>query len=122
MSKGMGYRIIFTLVCMFVFVSIATAHEVSILHRAKVGNGPELQQGTYRVEVVKNENSSQVRFYRGKSLVLEVPAKLVKTTTKQDPTHIHYDQTDGGYVITEIGLQGRQESLVFNEATPAKAE
>ena len=60
MSKRMGYRILSTLVCTLVFVSIAAAHEVSIGERARVGNGPELQPGTYRVEVVKNQDSAEV--------------------------------------------------------------
>ena len=55
MYKKMGYRILSTLVCTLVFVSIAAAHEVNITYRAKVGTGHQLDPGTYRVEVVKNQ-------------------------------------------------------------------
>jgi len=121
MSKRMGYRILSTLVCALVFVSIAAAHEVSITNRAKVGNGPELQPGTYRVEVVKNQDSAEVRFFKGGDLVATAPATLTQEAAKCAATEIHTEEADGGWVITKIRLQGSKESLVFKPDTP-KAE
>jgi hypothetical protein len=65
MFKRIESRTIAAAVCMFVFVSIAAAHEVRISDPAKVGPSSELQPGTYRVEVVKNQDSSEVHFYKG---------------------------------------------------------
>src|SRR5208282_6350653 len=113
MYKKMGYQILSALVCTLVFVSVAAAHEVRIPERAKVGNGPELQAGTYRVEVVKNQDSAEVRFFQDGDLVATAPATLTKETRKCDNTEIHSEQVDGGWVITKIWLDGSKESLVF---------
>lgn len=114
----MGYRILSTLVCTFVFVSIATAHEITIGQRGKVGNGQELEQGTYRVEVEKNENSAEVLFFQGEDLVAAAHATLTKEKVKSNHTEIHSEEVDGERVITKIWLQGWKESLVFKQDTP----
>ena len=121
MYKQMGYRILSTLVCTLVFVSIAAAHEVSITHQANIGNGPELQPGTYRVEVVKNQDSAEVHFFKGGDLVLQAPVRLTQEAAKCDSTEVHYEEVDGGQVITQIRLEGSKEGLVFKPAT-SKAE
>jgi ABC-type Fe3+/spermidine/putrescine transport system ATPase subunit len=113
-----GYRIISTLGCTFVFLSIATAHEITIAQRAKVGNDQELDQGTYRVEVEKNENSAEVLFFRGEDLVAAAHATLTKEEVKSTHTEVHSQQADGERVITKIWLQGWKESLVFKQDTP----
>jgi hypothetical protein len=121
MPKRMAYRILCTLVCTLVFISIAAAHEVRISERAKVGNGPELEQGTYRVEVEKNQDSAEVLFFQGGELIVTAPAILTKEAVKCDNTEIHSEEVDGERVITKIWLQGWKESLVFKQDTP-KAE
>jgi hypothetical protein len=115
MSKRMGYRILSTLVCTLVFMSIATAHDVSIRDRVKIGNGPELQPGAYRVEVEKNQDSAQVLFFQGEELVVTAPATLAKEAVKCKNTEIHSEVVDGGQVVTKIWLQGWKESLVFKQ-------
>jgi hypothetical protein len=114
----MRYRILSALVCTLVLVSIATAHEVSIMHQAKVGSGPELQPGTYRVEVVKNQDSAEVRFFQGRDLVATAPATLTKEAVKCNNTEVHSEQVDGGWLITKIRLAGSKEGLVFKQDTP----
>ncbi|MFZ0960585.1 MAG: hypothetical protein WAO35_06735 [Terriglobia bacterium] len=121
MSKNMACRILSGLACTLAFVSIAAAHEVTIGQRAKIGYGPELQPGTYRVEVVKNEDSAEVSFFNGGDLVVTVPATLKKESVKCNNTEVHSEEVDGGRVITKIWLQGWKESLVFMQDTP-KAE
>jgi hypothetical protein len=118
----MEYRILATVICTLVFVSIAAAHEVSITYRANVGNGPVLQPGTYRVEVIKNQDSAEVRFLQGGDLVATAPATLTEEAVKCNSTEVHSEEVDGGKVITKIWLQGSKESLVFNRAPSAKAE
>ena len=114
----MRCRILSTLVCTLVFVSIAAAHEVTIGQREKVGNGPELQPGTYQVEVEKNQDSAEVRFFQGGDLVLRVPGTLTKEAVKCNNTEVHSEEVDGGRVITKIWLQGWKESLAFKQDTP----
>ena len=121
MCKKMGYRILSTLVCALVFVAIAAAHEVRIPERAKVGNGPELQAGTYHVEVVKNQDSAEVRFFQDGDLVATASATLTKEGRKCESTEVHSEKVEGGWVVTKIWLEGWKESLVFKPDTP-KAE
>ena len=118
MSKTMGYRILSTLVCTLVFASITTAHEVTITRRAFLGDDTLLQPGTYRVEVVKNQDSTEVRFFQGGDFVATAPATLTKEAVKSNHTEVHYEEVDGGHVITKIRLQGSKEALVFKQDTP----
>jgi hypothetical protein len=113
MSKKMGFRILSTLVCTFIFVSIAAAHEVTLMDRSKIGNGPELQPGTYKVEVVNNQDSAEVRFFQRGNLVVTAPATLTSEAMKCRNTEVHSEEVDGGQVITKIWLEGSEESLVF---------
>jgi len=122
MSKRIGYRILPTLVCTLAFASIAVAHEVSIRYRAKVGNGSALQPGTYQVEVVKNQDSAEVLFYKEGDLWLRAPVTLSEETKKPEQTEVQYEELDNGKVITQIRLRGSKESLVFNQPPSAKAE
>lgn len=122
MCKKTRYRILPTLACALVFVSIAAAHEVTITDRARIGHGDVLQPGTYQVEVVKNQDSSEVLFYKGGDLQLRAPVTLEAETAKAPETEIHSEQLDDGKVITKIRLRGSKESLVFSPPSSAKAE
>jgi hypothetical protein len=117
MSMRMGYRILPTLVCTFVFVSIGTAHEIHIGQRAKIGNGQELEQGAYRVEVERNQHSAEVLFFQGEELVAAARATLTKEDVKCNHTEVHSEEVDGQRVITKIWLRGWKESLVFKQDT-----
>jgi hypothetical protein len=121
MSKKIGYRILSTMVFTLAIVSIAVAHEVIITKGAKIGNGPELQPGTYQVEIVKNQDSAEVSFFKGGDLVVKVPAKLTQENTKVHHTEVHYEEANGAQMITLIRLKGSKEGLVFKPDTP-KAE
>ncbi len=116
MFKRFVFRFLSALACTLVCMSIAAAHEVIIRDQAKLGNGPELRPGTYRIEVEKNQESAEVRFFQGKELVLTTPATLVQEAEKCDNTQVHSEDVDGGRVITKIWLQGSKDSLVFKQA------
>jgi hypothetical protein len=122
MFKRIESRIIALAICMFVFVAVATAHEVRITDPAKVGPGSDLQPGTYRVEVVKNQDSSEVHFYKGRDLWFRIPVTLAPENSKVQYTEVHYSPLNGGKVITQIRLEGSKESLIFNQTPSAKAE
>ncbi len=115
MVKRMGFWIFSTLACALIFVSIAVAHDVSFRDRMKVGNGPELQPGAYRIEVEKNGDSADVRFFQAGDLVVTASARLSKESSKCSATEIHSEIVDSGRVITKICLQGWNESLAFKE-------
>jgi hypothetical protein len=119
MSKKMGYRILSALAFTLVLACLASSHEVTISDLARLGKGPVLEPGTYRVEVVKNQDSAEVRFFQGEDLVVTAPATLTKEAVKCNNTEIHSEEVDGGRVITKIWLQGWKESLVFKQDTPA---
>ena len=113
MFKRMEYQILGTVICTLIFVSVAAAHEVRISPLARVGNGPDLQAGTYRVEVVKNQDSAEVRFYQEGAVVATAPAVLAKEAAKCEATKVYSENVNGRHVITRIWLHGSKESLVF---------
>jgi hypothetical protein len=122
MFKKTDSRLLAAVVFMFVFVGVAAAHEVRISNVAKVGNNSELQPGTYRVEVVKNQGSSEVLFYEGSDLRLRAPVTLEPESEKSQLTEVHYSDLDGGKVITQIRIRGWKERLVFNHTPAANPE
>src|SRR5664279_5133881 len=112
MFRGTEFRFLFAVIFMFVFASIAVAHEVRISQPVKVGNGSQLQPGTYRVEVVKNQDSSEALFYEGRDLRLRVPVTLASDSKKAQYTEVHTAALEDGQVITQIRLEGSKESLL----------
>jgi len=118
MDNRKMYRVLSTVVFVLVFAGITLAHEVTITEPAKLGNGPEIQPGTYRVEVVKNQDTSEAVFYKGRDLVVRVPVTLAEESTKSRQTEVHFDILDSGRLITQIRVAGWKERLVFKE--PAK--
>lgn len=84
---------------------------VQIVEQARLGNGPELQPGDYRVTLVENSNSTEVAFYRNGKLVAQVPVQVVDGGNKFSETEVH-SNTDT-HSITEIRLKGWSQRLVF---------
>jgi hypothetical protein len=122
MFKGTEFRLLSAVIFMFVFAAIAAAHEVTISQPAKVGNGSHLQPGTYRVEVVKNQDSSEALFYEGRDLRLRVPVTLTTGAKKAQYTEVHSTALSDARVITQIRLQGSRETPVFDQNSSAKTE
>ena len=122
MSKRMGHRFLSLFLLMLAFAAIGAAHEVTITDRTKLRNGSELKPGEYQVKVVKNQDTCEVLFYNSGDLSLRAPATLAVEPKKASQTQIHYEEIDGGKVITRIDLEGSKEALVFNSDAIAKAE
>ncbi len=118
MSKRMAYRILSALAFTLALACLASSHELIISDQAKLGNGPMLEPGTCRVEVVKKQDSAEVRFFQGGDLVVTAPATLTKEEVKCNNTEVHSEEVNGGQVITKIRLQGSKESLVFKQDIP----
>jgi hypothetical protein len=118
MLKRTGYRVLATLVCTIVFVAVAGGHEGRISPLANIGNAPELQAGTYRVSVVKNQDSAEVGFYQEGDVLATAPAALAREATKRNSTEVHSQKVHGECVIIKICVQGSNESLVFKLEIP----
>jgi len=116
MNYRMMRRAAMTAILVLTGAGLALAHEVKISYEAKLGNGPGLQPGTYRVEVVKGQDSTEAAFYQGKDLVAQVPVKIVAESEKTRQTEVHYETLDNGRVINQIRVAGWKERLVFREA------
>ena len=58
------------------------AHEVRIAGAARLGNGANIEGGTYRIEVIKNQDSSDAVFYHYGDEVARVPVTLVSEPAK----------------------------------------
>jgi len=118
MSSRMTFRLLATVVFVFVAAGLTLAREVTMTYQAKLGEGPELQPGTYRVELIKNQETSEVAFYQEDDLVAQVPVTIVTESEKSNRTEVHYETLDGGRVINQIRVAGWKERLVFREPTP----
>ena len=92
------------------------AHELKIAGAARLGNGPIIEPGTYRIEVIKNQDSSDAVFYHNDSEVARGPVTLVSEPAKAMRTEVWSEERDYGRVITQIRLQGSREALVFEQA------
>ena len=99
----------------------ALANEVVINNQAKLGSGPELRPGTYRLKLIKNHDTSEVAFYKSGNLVIQVPVVTVAETEKSPRTEVHYETLDQAKVISQIRIAGWKETLVFKAQsnTPA---
>jgi len=118
MSSRMTFRLLATVVFVFVAAGLTLAREVTMTYQAKLGEGPELQPGTYQVELIKNQETSEVAFYQEDDLVAQVPVTIVTESEKSNRTEVHYETLDGGRVINQIRVAGWKERLVFREPTP----
>jgi len=119
MDRKMMYRTLAGVVFVLVAASLTLAHEVIIGNRARLGNGPELQPGTYRLEVIKNQGTSEAAFYKGGDLVVRVPITIAAESEKSRHTEVHSEVLESGRVINQIRLAGSKERLVFSELAPA---
>src|SRR5208337_2847718 len=65
MNHRMIYRMLLAAVVFVLFAaSLGLAHTVTIGKGARLGNGPEVQPGTYRLEVIKNQSTTEAAFSR----------------------------------------------------------
>ena len=107
------HQLLFTVVFICIPAAITLAHDVRISKPVRLGNGPELQPGTYRLELVKNQNGAECLFYKGKDLVVRVQTTVVQESQKSPHTALHSELIDNGRVITHIQVQGWRETLLF---------
>jgi len=117
MKHKLMYCGIATFLVLLFAAGSSVAHEVTISTTATLGTGPALEAGTYRVELIKNQDSSEAVFYKGHDEVARAPVTLVAEASKSSRTEVHSRSAEGGRVITQIRLQGSKEKLVF-EQTP----
>jgi hypothetical protein len=86
---------------------------VDVLYQARLGNGPELQPGQYKVKVSENSSAPELMFYQDNKLVAETPVKLVDMGKKADATEIDYNQKNNQQIITSIRLDGWNQEVVL---------
>ena len=62
------HQALLTTIFVLAAAGFTLAHEVVISDQAKLGNGPELQPGSYQIELIKNQDTSEVAFYKAGDL------------------------------------------------------
>jgi len=88
---------------------------VNFLYAAKLGNGPEIQPGNYKMTLMDDSSSPKVGFYKDGKLVAETSAKLVSEPKKSQETEIYYnDQVKTNPVVTELEISGWTQKVVFS--------
>jgi hypothetical protein len=102
----------------------SVAHEITVRGSSRLGKGPTLEAGTYRIELIKHQDSSDAVFYSGRDEVARAQVTLVAEPSKSSQTEVHSHVVDGSRVVTQIRLQGSKEKLVFDQAPdePSKSE
>ena len=94
-------------------MAAAKSGTVNFDHAARLGNGPTINAGEYRVTVMNQSSNPEVDFYQGGKQVAEVPVTLVSVPKKNSETEVIYDQSDSS-VVTEIDLNGWNQKIVFS--------
>jgi hypothetical protein len=107
---------------LFLAAGSLSGHEITIGGSSRLGNGPTIEAGTYRIELVKNQDSSHAVFYTGRDEVARAPVTLVAEPSKSRQTEVHSELVDGSRIITQIRLQGSKEKLVFERVGEGPGE
>ncbi len=89
---------------------------VTIFAAEKLGNGPVLPAGTYRMEVPENATKPEVAFYKDGKLVAQAQANVVTSTNKNPYTEVDSNKVGSQQVITTIRPGGWAESLMFKHS------
>lgn len=124
MNYKLIHRVLATAFFVLVTAGLSMGHDVKIDYQTKLGNGPKIEPGTYRLELVKNQDATEAAFYQGKVLVASVPVTVKMEAEKSPHTAIHYETIDSGRIINKIRVVGWKESLIFREpsSTPTTME
>lgn len=94
---------------------------VDFLYAAKLGNGPEIQPGNYKMTLMDDSNTPKVGFYQNGKLVAETSAKLVSEPEKSQQTEIFYNhQGKKDETVTQVQISGWTQKLVFSNSNASK--
>lgn len=101
-------------------MALAKASSVQLANRARLGNGPVINAGSYHIVLMNSSSKPEVAFYQNGKQVAEAPVKLVPVAKKNSETAVIYDQSKTNpTVVTEIDLNGWKQNMVFpRAATP----
>jgi hypothetical protein len=88
--------------------------DVDVPYSATIPNGPTLQPGSYKIELVNDSTSAKVDFYQNGALVAEAPVELVDTGSKFSQTEVYYYNPDNSTrVMTQIDLKGETQKAML---------
>jgi len=89
------------------------AATVELTQKARVPNGPTLQPGTYKVELLSDSATPQVGFYQSGKLVGQAAAEVVNQNQKSPDTEVHLNTAGQNAVVTEIDVSGWTKRIEF---------
>ncbi len=85
--------------------------DLEITRATRVGSGPELQPGSYKVSLVNSPGSPEVAFYRNGKLIAQAPVKLVDEVKKNQQTEI--ESNTETHELVQMRLKGWNQTFVF---------
>jgi|GEM_PF-1343777 len=95
---------------------------VDFLYAARLGNGPEIQPGTYRITIMDDSTSPKVGFYQNGKLVAETSVKLVTEPKRIQQTEIFYNgQNKKNEVVTQLEVSGWTQKVVFSNTNASRS-
>jgi hypothetical protein len=125
MQRVVSKSILASIVSLAFVASIASAKwghsseksaSIEITQSAQVPNGPALQAGTYKVELLSDSATPQVGFYQDGKLVGQAAAQVVDQNQKSPDTEVHLNTAAGNAVITEIDFSGWTKKIEFGQS------
>jgi hypothetical protein len=85
-----------------------------IVETMKIPGGPTLRPGNYKLALLNNSSTPEVRFYEAGKLLGQAPVKLIDQGKKSDETEVFSDTgKNRTHVLTEIDPSGWTEKLMF---------
>lgn len=87
--------------------------DVTFIHMAKFKNGTTLPAGTYLVDVPKDSQTPDVKFYKDGKAVATIKANLVTQEKKNEGTEIDSVSQGNAELVTAIRPAGWNETLIF---------
>ena len=96
-------------------MAFSKTKQVNVVYPAQVGSSLHLRPGNYRIDLVNNTASPEVKFYNqyGK-LVGMAPVKVVSELQKNSQTEVDYSKlASNKEALTEISPSGWAEKLIF---------
>jgi hypothetical protein len=130
MNNRFGQAVLITGIVLFLTIATASplfartsshtkSGDIDVIYPSKIASGPELQPGTYKVELDSKATSPEILFYQNSKLVAQAPAKLVDEGKKSDQTEVFYSTVGSEHVITQIDLQGWTQEVMFEPSRTA---
>ena len=125
MTQKVGTIILPVVLAVLTAASMAFARtsNIDISEAYKLGNGPTIKAGWYKVKVLDSQTKPEAVFYKNGKEVAEVPVQLINTPKKYAQTEVLSNTEGSQHVMTELRFRGWREKVLLKGAlVPVKSK